>query len=193
MKTLTKICLLLLVLLSACKKEDLGDPFPPHTEVGVNTFYFRVNGTLYEAMVGYLPTSPRIGVYYSHIDTIFLKDYHFSISAARILGEDNKELNITIRTMPVAGSYNLGVQLPMGESNYAYYWDVKPIEKYYFTDSDNTGVLNITKLDTVNHIIAGKFKFRAKRWLHNQESNEVVTVDGQFDVKYKPNTKVNYY
>ncbi|MDD4672851.1 MAG: hypothetical protein PHI03_07935 [Bacteroidales bacterium] len=96
MKTLTKICLLLIVLLTACKKEDPGDPFPPYTEVGANTFYFRVNGTLYEAMVGYLPVLPRIGVYYSHIDTNFFKDYHFSISAARILGEDNKKLNITI-------------------------------------------------------------------------------------------------
>lgn len=95
--------------------------------------------------------------------------------------------------MPAAGSYDLGVQLPMGESNYAFYRDDKPIERHYYTDSDNTGVLNINKLDTVNHIIAGKFKFRATRWLHNQESNEVITVDGQFDVKYKPNNMVNYY
>lgn len=179
------------MLLTACKKEDPGDPFPPHIEVGANTFYFRVNGTLFETEVRFLSSFPRIHVFYNHIDTFYNNHYKFEIEGNKVILEHNKNICIVVKTMPAQDVYKLSDKEQDAAVGYAYYWDTKPIEKYYYTDTDYTGELNITKLDTVNHIIAGKFKFRAKRWLHNQESNEVVTVDGQFDVKYKPNIGVS--
>lgn len=193
MKAVTLISLLLLVLLTACKKEDTGDPFPPHTEVGENTFYFRVNGTLYESEVGHISSFPRIRVFYNHIDTFLNNHYRFEIRGNKVILEHNKGVGIIVNSMPNKGVYSLSDRELYGTGSYAFYSDVKPVEKYFYTNNDYTGELNITKLDTVNHIISGKFRFRAKGWLHNQESNQVVTVDGQFDVKYKPNIGVSYY
>ena len=52
----------------------------------------------------------------------------------------------------------------------------------------------MTKLDTINYIISGRFKFEAQRYTSfNEKTEEYVTIDGQFDVKYKPNEGINYY
>lgn len=184
---------LLLALSYTCKKDNDGESLPPYTEVGANTFTFRVNGKVYEAEVGYLPVYPRIHIFYNHIDPYFHNDFRFEIEGNKIYLEDNKNVGITISKMPKIGIYKLSDYGAPGTGSYAYYWDDKPIELSYYTDNNHTGELIITRLDTVNHIISGRFNFKAKRYCFDRECTEIVSLDGQFDVRYKPNEGVNYY
>ena len=199
--TLIFISILLMVFTCACETDDNENiennennennikPLPPNTEIGANTFIFRVNGgEIIESEVGYLPINPRIGLIYNHVDTILHNDYRFAISGRKQLLGIKKSVSIIIKTMPKAGKYVLAK-----ENNYADYGNYDAESFYYWTDNDNTGMLNITKLDTSNHIISGNFKFDAKRHYNGEELEEFVTVDGQFDVKYIPNEGVNYY
>ena len=196
--TLIFISILLIALTCACETDDNEniennenniEPLPPNTEVGANTFIFRVDGgEIIESEVGYIPASPRIRVFYNHVDTVLHNDYRFAISGRKELLGINKSVSIIIKTMPKAGKYTLSES-----NNYAKYRDYKPDDLSYYTDQNNTGELNIIKLDTSNHIISGNFKFDAKRHFNGDELEEYVTVEGQFDVRYKPNIGVSYY
>ncbi len=181
--------LFIVLFICSCKKEETINTLPPNTEIGANTFIFRINGgEIIESEVGYLPISPRIRVFYNHIDTFLNRDYHFEIRGCKIILEHNKKVAVVIKTMPVTGKYILSES-----DNYAFYFDSEPDELSYYTDEKYTGELNITKLDTSNHIISGKFKFDAQRHYNGEELEEYVTVDGQFDVKYEPNIGISYY
>ena len=182
MKVKTKK-ILLIALTCTCEKEETENPLPTNTEIGANTFIFRVNGgEIIESEVGYLPISPRIRVFYNHVDTILNRDFHFEIRGCKIILEHNKTAAIVIKTMPVSGKYILSEN-----DNYSFYFDHEPDVLSYYTDNNHKGELDVTKLDTVNHIISGKFKFDAKRHFNGEELEEYVTVEGQFDIRYKPN------
>lgn len=168
-------------ILFSCKKEGITNPLPPNTETGQNTFIFRINGgEIINSKVGYLSTSPRIHVFYNHDDPYFNGEHHFEIDGGRLFLEDNKFVSLAIKDMVSKGVYNL--------SNYGNSVTYKDKNTLYL-NANNTGELDITKLDTINYIISGTFKFDAK----NSENDNIITVDGQFDVKYKPNEGVNYY
>lgn len=180
-------------LLNTCKKGDEKDPFRPNTEIGANTFTFRVNGKIYDAKVGYLPSFPKISVAYNYIDNFLDNDYLFSIEGNRVYLEDNKQIRINVHYVPKEGRYKLSEFIWMGKGDYATYTDDNPGSFYYITDKENTGEIMISKLDTVNRIIAGKFSFVAKRSCPNRTCNETIVIDGQFDVKFRPNISTNYY
>jgi len=194
-KTFLKLFFILSIVITACKKEEkpIENPFQPNTEIGANTFMFKVNGgEVISSQVGYLATSPRISVYYSHIEPIY-GSYFFGLEGTKIYLEENKYIGINILSMPSIGKYKLSEYVTSGKGNYAYFYNLKPIELYYYTDVNNTGELNITKLDTTNHIISGTFTFKARQWCLSGNCNGVVAIDGQFDVTYKPNNRANYY
>ncbi|MBI9068382.1 MAG: hypothetical protein JEZ09_13895 [Salinivirgaceae bacterium] len=166
----------------SCKKEELTlTPLPPNTEIGQNTFIFRINGgNIISSKVEYLSTSPRIHVFYNHDDPYFNGKHHFELEGGILYLEEHKFMFFSIDNMISEGVCHLS---DYGSS--ATYLDKNTI----YLNSNNTGELDITKLDTTNHIISGSFKFDAK----NSQSEDIITVDGQFDVKYKPNEGVNYY
>jgi len=66
--------------------------------------------------------------------------------------------------------------------NHAVYIKYKPVAADYMTNSQNTGSITITHIDTVRHIIAGTFGFRAEKTDGSGETVEVT--NGRFDVKY---------
>jgi len=183
------VVLLAYPLIFSCNKEtEIITPFPPNTETGANTFMFRVNGgEIINSQVGYFAAKPRISIYYSQIEPVY-GSYFFDITSGILFLADNKFISITVKEMPTIGKYDLS----SGNSG-ASYDDENPTELHYYTDVNNTGELNITKLDTINHIISGTFTFKARQWCLNGNCNGVVTIDGQFDVTYKPNNRVNYY
>ena len=195
--TLIFISILLIALTCTCEKDDENniDPLPPNTEIGANTFIFRVNGgEIIESEVGYIPANPRLRVSYNHVDTFRHNDYLFHITGNKILLEHHKSVCLQVNYMPEVGKYKLSEYLPLGKGNYASYTNYEQDYMEFYTNSDNIGELNITKLDTFKHIISGRFKFQAQRYIqYNVTKEEYVTVDGQFDVKYKPNIGVNYY
>ena len=174
-----------------CSKNNAGDPLPTYTETGANSYAFRVNGIAYEPNISW--SFPRISVFYNYTDTFFHKNYLFEIEANRVSQQENKHVIITIHYMPKAGTYKLGNYDGSGTvGDYAIYADDQ-VSAIYGTDSVHTGELTITKLDTANHIISGKFQFKAIQSCWNTVCNSVINVDGQFDVQYKPNSNLDYY
>jgi len=185
------LAVLLFVYAISCKKIDNQDSLPTNTEVGANTFSFRVQGKEYESHVSW--SFPRISVAYNHIDTFFHNNYLFEIEGNRVYAEDNKHVIIGIHFMPKVGVYKLSKYEWLGKGDYATYEDDNPSSLYYGTDSIHTGELTITKLDTINFIISGRFNFKAIESCVYRICNSVITIDGQFDVTYKPNNNINYY
>lgn len=53
---------------------------------------------------------------------------------------------------------------------------------FYDRDVVEKGKLEITKLDTTNHIIAGTFEFTV--W--KEDCDTIRVTDGRFDIKYQP-------
>ena len=49
----------------------------------------------------------------------------------------------------------------------------------YITSAAHTGLVHITKSDTVNHIISGQFTFTAA----NAKGDQVKITEGRFDIK----------
>jgi len=181
--------LLLLVTFYQCEKDEQVSKFPQNTEVGANTFCFRVNGgEIINSEVGYIPSNPRIHIFYNHNDPYFNGKHRFELMGGKNIFEINKYVTFFVTDMPSKGEYQL-----TEFDNEASYENVNPNELYYKTDTNNNGVLNITKLDTTSHIISGKFKFKAKRWCLSGNCNEVINIEGQFDIEYIPNRGINYY
>lgn len=190
------ITILLVAILGSaynCKKNDNEEPLPPYTEIGANTFSFRVQGKEYDTKVDYLPAFPRISVVYNYVDTFLHKDYLFEIEGNRVFSGDNKHIIINVQSMTHVGDYKLSIYNGGGYGNFAIYEDDGPAQSLFGTDTIHTGDLTITKLDTINHIIAGKFAFKAIQSCVNRICNSVITVDGQFDIKYTPNIDLRYY
>jgi len=182
--------LLIIFITVRCKKEN-ENSLPTNTEIGANTLIFRVNGgDIINSQVGYLPSMPRIKVFYNHKDTYSNHDFLFKLSGGKVFLDINKYIYIDIESLTTVGIYTLS------EGNYcANYHDYsKPNDLSFYTDKEHTGTLEIHKLDTVNHIIAGRFKFDALQYiLYDVHTEEHVFVEGQFDVKYKPNNEAYYY
>ena len=176
---------------SSCKKTDSEEPLPPYTEIGANTFSFRVQGKEYDVHVSW--SFPRISVFYNYIDTVFHKNYLFEIEGNRVFSDDNKHIIINVQSLTQIGDYKLSIYNGGGNGDFATYADDGPAQSIFGTDSIHTGNLTITKLDTINHIIAGKFEFKPIQSCVYRICNSVITVDGQFDIKYKPNNNVDYY
>jgi len=182
---------LFLVFGGGCSKNNGADPLPAYTEIGANSFAFRVNRVAYEPNISW--AFPRISVFYNYTDTLFHKNYLFEIEANRVSQQENKHIIILIHYMPKAVTYKLGNYDGSGTvGNYAIYADDQ-FSAYYGTDSIHAGELTITKLDTVSRVISGKFQFKAVQSCWNRVCNSVINVDGQFDVKYKPNSNIDYY
>lgn len=193
MRIIKTLSIVLTILIIGCKKENPESAFPPNTENGANTFLFRINrGKVINSQVGYLPTKPRIYIFYNHKDPIY-GDYLFTITAGKLYLEENKFVTIHLHYLPKCGTYKLAQYISTKNDDYAYFDDFSSVDLSYYTDVSNTGNLNITKLDTINHIISGDFTFKARQWCLDDNCNEIITVDGQFDVKYKPGESVNYY
>jgi hypothetical protein len=182
---------ILIMLIFSCKREIDKNPLPPNTEIGANTFIFRVNkGEIIYPQVGFLPSGPAIEIFYNHIDPILHNDFHFEIEGRKEYLGINKYVYLRIKKMPSKGNYTLSI-----DNNDASFADnSNPNNLYFQTDIKNLGILEISKLDTVNHIIVGKFKFEALRYIQfGVTTDEKVIVDGQFDLKYIPNKSTRYY
>jgi hypothetical protein len=89
--------------------------------------------------------------------------------------------NLVINKMNVFGTGEYSLISQAGTGNNFHLDDIG----YYHEQSRKTylaisGKLTVTKLDTVNHIVSGRFYFTAKDSL----GSKVEVTDGRFDAKY---------
>lgn len=169
-KNISVLLLVGLFAFSCCKKDNptsSSNPssLPPYTETGANTLGFKVDGKIWLPKAQPFGTSPLFADYDN--GTFYLKssnetDY-FSIEIY------NKIYSI--------GTYVLIYKI---DSIYTCFERENDPYCYYRTDSLNTGLLNINKLDTLNKIVAGTFELN----MIGQNQEKLKITEGRFDVKY---------
>jgi hypothetical protein len=175
MKTTVLPILLILVVLafSSCKKNDANpnEVLPAATMEGKNTFGALVNGKVW------LPKG-RPSLFQPNLELIYDPGYEggsFSIRAYRVEGNSDTFEHMVINAHQVdhTGSYNL-------ENRQATRVMYDTSECFYEGDEGKVeGILEITKLDLHNGIIAGTFEFT----ITNPNCGTVRVTEGRFDNK----------
>lgn len=169
-----KLPLLLLCLsLLACKKDASGpkeEQLPAATMNGANTFGAMVNGKVW------LPKG-RPSFFQPNLDLVYDPGYNggsFDIRAYRVEKDSNtyEHFYIYMTQLDHTGIYTLGdpkVGTVRYESEACFYEREDKVE----------GILEITKLDLQNGIIAGKFEFT----LTKPGCETIRVTEGRFDKK----------
>ena len=173
-----RILLLLLTTftLSCCNNEDDKpqnpiDQLPPATQTGANTFGCLINGEPFVVS----NTSNQTAIYQGgglliggqkSIDNNFSQVSIFisETSIGEIISENN--------------SYVLNSNsVPKGE----YY--IENQNCFYFTSSNYSGSITITKLDNINFIVSGTFEFKS---ISDNCEGIIDITNGRFDLQYIP-------
>lgn len=170
------LLLLPLILTTSCKKDEM-DLLPEATQVGADTMGAIVNRRAWVANggTGFSAPDPVEGGYYeafydSTRNNVLINAYR----------KDKTSFQFYLKDVSKPGEYllNSTTNLVGGElkqpQNYGAY--VEP-GKVYMTNSRYTGMVIITRADTVNGIVSGTFAFKA---VHGQDSVSVTS--GRFDV-----------
>ena len=188
-----RLCLYVLFFAFAscksCKKElttaDLIAQLPPETQTGANTFGCLIDG------VPFVPTGtgsftypdyPVIGGYRKASPPIFYNSTNVYIAAFK----PYNNFSLYIRNVDQVGMYNLnfntasfpGPVYPQNHGSYVTSADAMP-EIEYITTTVYTGQVEITRADTVNRIVAGRFSFKA---VNKATGKTVEITNGRFDV-----------
>ncbi len=162
--------LVLCISLLACKK-DKEEVMPDYSMTGSNTFAAFVNGQLW------VPKG-RPSTFQPNLQLIYDPNYNggsFDIRAYRVNENSNTHELIAMNISQVdrTGLYNLGNR----QEGRVLYESNKCI--YEGDEGEVEGVLEITKLDLQNGIIAGKFEFT----LIKTDCDTVRVTEGRFDKK----------
>ncbi|WP_452219187.1 DUF6252 family protein [Lacinutrix undariae] len=179
-KIIVLLCMFLTLIGTNCDNNDdnnSGDTLPPETQVGANTVGCLVNGQVF------LPKAeginPAVVVNYEFING----EFFFGLSFADQRGSGVKSVDFgTLRIdLEVGQTYVLDKN---DEDNGdftggggSYFLNSSNI---FYTNSQNTGQLTITRLDLSNSIISGTFWFDAI----NTEGEIVEIREGRFDYVY---------
>ena len=187
-----KIYILLLALpclaLQCNKDKDDPDPdngnnnnkeqLPPATQSGENTFGCLVNGKVWRPENNnQLESSLKASFGLGRLD----------INAQREIPEQkvDQHLNIYIyRYLSNVKEYSLGRynKDSIKYLNFANFWDDNT-GCWFYTTSDKKNYLKLTRLDSVENIVSGRFEFTAV----NDSCGDVDTIrvtKGRFDIKY---------
>jgi hypothetical protein len=151
----------------SCKKDGLTK----ETQTGANTFSCKVDGVVFKpSESGGLFGSPPITVYNFPYNGFTLLGKYYG---DRVTFSKNVMLNLIF--IKTTGSYKLGLNKNNGiyEIDYA----GGPV---FRTDETHTGIVNITRCDSVNHIYSGNFSFTG---IDKNTGKTVNVTDGRFDVK----------
>jgi hypothetical protein len=136
---------------------------PPITTTGTNTFGCKYNGVYWLAV-----SSKKISGSYSNGAISILMEKSGDGKTGAII------LSCNTKTIYKEGMYEYNDRI-----NGKYFGS----DHIFRTiDSNNTGYLNILRLDSINRILSGTFEFRA--YVDNINSKSVSITLGRFDFKY---------
>lgn len=170
MKSQIFLLIVFSALIFSCKKETTE--LPPVTQTGANTFGAKLNGEIWVPQgVGSIPASNTLEArFVSSTSVLYINARNFSKSPVET------EFEIVITNITGPGNYTLDA------ASYGYYVKrtVTP-ENEWQTNSQYTGTVTITKLDTAARIVSGTFQFNAIN-LYNSPQPISVT-EGRFDIR----------
>lgn len=178
-KIASYVILACVVCITSCSCQD--DPpapaeptLPPITQSGENTFGCYINGSLWLPEGGGL--TPRLSVdYYNHCVLIRANRVgenpitSFTLDFGKVYEDTTFSIhNYSDSTFYQYFLYSSGY-VPSGPSS------------DYFASNWVGNQMNLTKLDTINRIIAGTFNFIA---IDSMSGDSIVVSDGRFDLSY---------
>jgi len=176
--TLFALLLILSVAHIQCRKSSPPpNILPPVTQEGKNTFGCKVNGEVwipYFHCTVFTGSCKELGFSVFHSDTTHQLPLSFSLSTRRATSDT---------MFSSFDLYSVGAINKTGnviDSVVILYHALGSSEYYRYATSSTYGVLDFTKLDTINHIISGTFSFT----LYNTWNDSVVVTDGRFDLIY---------
>ena len=167
---------LLLFNADCCKSDNGFDKLPPATQIGNNTFGCLVNGKVWRNEG--IGVSPAGNLWQTVGRNLF------EITAVKSISNSvYQSIFIEIKLPIVAGKYNISKDVSAGFAD-------AHANCCYRTDSiSSSGIIEITKFDTVNFIISGIFNFNVKKYNImgcNGNCDSIVNVtEGRFDIKYE--------
>jgi len=178
MKTIRFILFLLCLIVihtTSCEK-DKSNVLPDETQEGNNTLGFLLNGKVWTSKVPYCST------------TASANKSNLSIGAS-VSQTNIPYVGFCIKDAPIKTDtvYLLSSIYSFDFGEYGERKSNGDIFQYYTTD-EYKGSVTLTKFDTINQIVSGKFSFKAKRRITESSDcycDTIVTItDGRFDLKY---------
>lgn len=166
------LCVLVLSSCTSCNEPADPTVLQTETQTGENTFGCYVNNEIFVGGFASLMSPTAFNATYS-------KKYNsIEILVSGILNNNlNTSREIYIEVLNVKSDSILVI-------NRAYCYNINNLYPYY--ETKNSGEIYLTKLDTINKIVSGSFKFTAKSYdyKHNPIDNDSVVIsDGRFDLK----------
>jgi hypothetical protein len=176
------IYLSLMALFISCRNnDDIILQFPSETQNGLNTFGCYIDNKAFIPSTTLFGNVRPISVYYTSEYTLYYKAGFLSIQGIDARYSLDFAGSILLQKIPVFGTGEYSLTHVFNSVNpYDYdgggYYNAKE-GKTYFIES---GKMTITKLDTLNKIVSGRFYFTSKDTLGNRKE----VTKGVFDTKY---------
>ena len=152
-----------------CKMKKV---LPKTTQEGLNTFGVKINGKVWLPVqkLSVLGSGPKLD-----------SDYYEDIGLLGITaknGTNDEVLQLTVLDVRSVGSYSFNIDSKRGSATE---YNGKLVDDRYFPYAGGISKINITKLDTVNKIVAGTFEVQLKG-----KNNGIIKnlTQGIFDLKY---------
>ena len=165
---------LFVLILSSCTSCNEPDPtvLPAETQSGKNTFGCYVNNELFVGgFASFMAPNPFNASYSKKIN-------YLAIEVSGVLNNNfNNDPHIFMDVFSVKADSLLIL-------NSVVYTNLNNLYPYY--ETKNSGEIHITKLDTINKIVSGNFRFTAKSadYKHKPVDNDsIVVTNGRFDLK----------
>lgn len=180
----------LIVMLFSCQKEDTNQVdivpkpdtlMPSYTDTGAEVLAFRINGRMVISE-DRIQRSRSIAAGYV-INSEAGSPFFFIDGGYNAYGR-NEGVSLVLDNVSDTGIYIVKESTYENNNQGQYRVGRSSSDRLYYTTRDNyPGTVHIRKIDTINHIIAGTFEFKAQLFLLG---NDVVTItDGRFDIHYK--------
>ena len=174
-----RLCLyVMLVMFASCKscKKEIN-LLPDETQTGANTFGCLVDGKAWipNGGSGWAASKPISGGYSSPLPNVWLRTY-----------KDNETIIFYIRNVNKVGTYPLNFDTQPKPANlYPQNYGEVAMRSYtsgddsYITTKTYTGSVEITRADSVNRIVSGRFSFTGV----SSTGKTIKVTDGRFDCK----------
>ncbi|MFA7378910.1 MAG: hypothetical protein WC150_00495 [Bacteroidia bacterium] len=161
-----------------CKEEEPDKidelaKLPPATSKGRNTFGCLINGKAFpQSSEGYQQKQ----VYYYNGE-LFI-DYSTQFNAFDV----NQAITIRTKQIHSEGTFLIEADSDDDEHFTVITYDELYSSFFFPNFEDRKATITISRLDSINHIISGKFSFKAKAM---QGNKEVSVENGRFDFQYQ--------
>lgn len=180
----------------SCKKEDTNIMFtlPAKTESGKNSFGFLINSVVW-INYGEVCFPFAGGCRENLTGTFYSNDGDIHIQADRVLNKKGSGNSIENIDLYISTKFR-GIQTYSTASNdvvHAGYWFTQqgePMKSYLLSKSNPFFTISITRLDTLNKIMAGEFSGKLFRRIsestfETSTTDSMIVSDGRFDIKLK--------